>query len=233
MKKVGLLIFIAAAVCGIVLAKMFSFGSIPIDLPSISFNSKVKGSGNVAAEKRNVSGFRSVEAGGVFLVEVTAGEEYSVEVEADDNLLQFITTRVDGDTLELETDKRFSTRNRIRVRISAPNIEEIRTGGASHLTLSNVDNDSLTVDTGGASKVTVTGKTGRLNIDMGGASSVNAANLEASAVSIDGGGASKANVKVAEELTVDLGGASRVNYSGNPGHVNKKTSGGASVSQND
>lgn len=233
MKKVGLLIFVVAAVCGIILAKMFSFGSIPIDLPSISFNSKVKGSGNVVAEKRNVSGFRAIEAGGVFFVEVTAGEEYSVEVEADDNLLQFITTRVDGDTLELETEKRFSTRNRIRVRISAPNIEEVRTGGASHFTLSTVNNDSLSVKAGGASKVTVAGKTGRLNIEMGGASGVDASSLEASAVSVDAGGASRANVNVAEELTVDLGGASRVSYSGNPGQVNKRTSGASSLSQND
>ena len=167
------------------------------------------------------------------MVEIVAQKDFSVEVEADDNLLQYIKTDVSGGTLELKTEKRLNTHSRIRVRVYAPDIEKLEVGGASHTTLRNLANDALRVDSGGASKVTLEGRTGNLNIDMGGASRVDAGGLSAVNVTVDGGGASKAMVTVSRELNADLGGASRLEYSGNPQHVKKKTSGGSTVSQHD
>lgn len=234
MKKLGILIFIIAAVGGIILAKMFNFGAIPaVEMPTISLFSKVKGSGNVITQKRDLSGFKGVDFGGVFNVEINVSEEYAVEVEADDNLLQYITTRVDGDTLKIGTEERISTKNRIKVRISAPNIELIDASGASRATVNNLKNEKLVIDTGGASRVTVSGNTGALVIDMGGASYVDASGLTASKVVVDGGGASRAKVNASESLSVDLGGASRVSYTGSPSELKKSTSGASSVKQSE
>ncbi len=231
MKKIGILIFIVAAVGGIILARMFDFGGIPaVEMPSISIFSKVQGSGNLVAETRNVSEFNAVDFGGAFNVEITAGEDYSVVVEADDNLLQFITTRVERGTLRIDTEKRFSTRNRINVKIKAPNINAVDVSGASHALLNNVKNEKLSIDASGASSVKISGTTENLVIDMGGASRIDASALTASKVTVDGGGASNASVSVSDSLTVDLGGASNVVYTGSPSEINKSTSGGSSVS---
>ena len=234
MKKLGILIFIIAAIGGIILAKMFNFGAIPaVEMPNISLFSKVKGSGSVITQKRDLSGFTGVDFGGVFNVEINAGDEYAVEVEADDNLLQYITTRVDGETLKIGTEERINTKNRIKIRISAPNIEMIEASGASRAVVNNVKNEKLVIDTGGASGVTVSGSTTTLVIDMGGASYVDASGLSASKVTVDGGGASRAKVNAGESLSVDLGGASRVSYTGTPTELKKSTSGASSVRQSE
>ncbi|MCO6511267.1 MAG: DUF2807 domain-containing protein [Aridibacter famidurans] len=234
MKKIGILIFIVAIAAGIILAKMFSFGSLPaVSMPSISFFEKVKGSGNVVTEKRNVSEFTKVDVGGVFNVEIVAGKEQSVEVEADDNLLPLIKTRIDGETLRIESEKRYSTRSRLTIRITTPNIERVDLSGASNAVISNIGNEELVLDLSGASRVKVSGKTGSLTLDMSGASKIDAGELSADKVSVDGSGASRATVNVSKDLIADLSGASKVRYMGSPSNVQKKTSGGSSVSQSE
>lgn len=232
MKKIGLLFFIVAAIVGIVLAKMFSFGNIPsLNLPEISLFSGVKGSGNIAVEKRNARDFSSVDVGGAFVVEIESGKDFSLEVEADDNLLPLVTTEVKNGTLRIDSNQRFSTGKRIKVRVSAPDIERLEVSGASKATLNNVDNENLVVDVGGASGVIVKGSTGVLTVDMGGASRINASELVTKKTVVDGGGASSAKVNVTEELIVDLGGASRLTYKGSPAEIKKSVSGASRIRQ--
>ena len=52
-------------------------------------------------EKREVSEFKAIDVSGVFKVEITAQKDFDVKVEADDNLLQYIKTEVDGETFEI------------------------------------------------------------------------------------------------------------------------------------
>jgi hypothetical protein len=232
MKKLGIIIFVATIVVGVVIANFFSFGNSFIKSPiSLSFG-KVQGSGNHVTEKRTVSNFKKIEVSGVFVVEVTAQKEFGIEIEADDNLLPLIKTEVNGDTLSIERDKRFSTNNSVVIRVSAPDIESLDVSGVSKVSLSNIENESLKVDTSGASKITVDGKTNRLVIDSSGASRIDARKLSTENVTVDASGATKSMVNVSETLSVDLSGASRVTYSGNPSKVNKKTSGVSSLKQN-
>jgi hypothetical protein len=217
-------------VIGIAVASVFSFGRAAGNLFSFKINfGGEKGSGSVRTEKRNVSGFKAIKAGGVFIVEVTAQKETSVEVEADDNLLPFITTESDGETLKIETIEKFSTRSPIRLRISAPDIENLEISGASKISVVNLANDSLRVESNGASKINVEGATKNLTVEMSGASRFDAGNLRAETVSIEAGGASKATVSVIASLKADLSGASKVVYYGSPANLEKKTSGASSV----
>ncbi len=230
MKKIGIIIFIIAAIIGITFANFFSWGKTSAKIFNFSVNfGGVQGSGNVQTEKRNIADFKAIEVGGVFEVEVVAQKDFSVEVEADDNLLQYIKTEVNGDTLEIKTTKRFSSKNPIRVRISAPNIENLEVSGVSKLSLANVKNDSLKVDASGSSKITIDGETKDLDIELSGASRLDAENLKSENVRVDASGASNANVSVTGDLKVDLSGASKVTYSGNPKNLEKSTSGASSV----
>lgn len=230
MKKIGIIVFIIALIVGVMLANIFSFGNTSAKFFTFSFNRGVAGSGIAQTEKRNVADFKAIEVGGVFEVEITAQKDFSVEVEADDNLLQFIRTEVNGETLEIKADKRFSTKNPIRVKISAPDIENLQISGASRISLANLKNDSLHVDSSGASKIKIDGETQNLVVDMSGASRLDAENLKSENATIDASGASQINVFVSNDLKADLSGASKVNYSGNPKNIERKTSGASSVS---
>ncbi len=230
MKKIGILIFIATLILGVFAGSIFSWGKATQRFFSISFNEKVKGSGNVASERRDVNGFTGVDAGGIFTVEVTAGREYSVEVEADDNLLQHIRTRVSDGVLHISTTERVSTSNPMVVRISAPRIEELDASGVAKISLTGVEGGQLSLDSSGASKVKVAGSADRLLVDVSGASNIDASDLRVRSASVDASGAAKVSLNVAEELRADASGASRIVYSGQPANITKNTSGAGKVS---
>lgn len=231
MKKIGVFIFAAALVVGLVVSNMFSFGRLSDKFFNFSMKfGGVRGSGNVASEKRNISGFRAVDASGVFQVEITAQREFSVEVEADDNLLPLIKTEVDDGVLRLGTERKLSTGNPIRVRISAPDIDELQTSGASNVTLNDLKNGGLSVDSSGASKIRITGQTEKLVVDVSGSTKVDAEDLTAENATIEASGASCVNVNVTRNLRAEASGASRIVYAGSPKDIVKKTTGGSSVS---
>jgi hypothetical protein len=229
MKKVGILIFIITLIAGIALAGIFSFGKNTGRFIKFSVNFGEKGSGNVQTEKREVSEFRSVDVGGAFHVEIAAQKDYSLEVEADDNLLPLIKTEFDGETLRIETEGKISPSNPVKIRISAPDIENLDVSGASKVSLSNVNNESLTVDASGASRVVCEGSTKNLTVDLSGASKFDGGKLQSDSAKIEASGASKGTVSVKESLKADLSGASRVVYYGNPTEIEKSTSGASSV----
>ena len=232
MKKIGILIFVMALVAGVALANMTSFGRASDSLFKFSMNCGGEhGSGNVRTEKRSVTGFKSVDVGGVFQVEVVAQKEFGVEVIADDNLLPLIKTEVDGSTLRIETTSRISPSSTVKIRVFAPDIDKLRVSGVANVAVTDLKNEAFAVDSSGASKIAVSGETSKLTIDVSGASKIDAENLKAGTASIDSSGASKISVNVSGELKTDLSGASKVVYSGTPTNVVTKKSGASSVSQ--
>ena len=232
MKKIGLIVFAAAIIVGVVIANLFSWGKATDEVFNFQFKiGKEKGSGHMATEVRELRDFSSVDVSSVFQVEITAQSEFHVEVEADDNLLQYIETEVRNGELHISLDKGVKTSNPLRVRIGAPNIERLEASGATKVFISNLKNSKMEVDTSGASKIELSGETSQLIVDVSGASHINAAELKAVDAVVDASGASRVNVNVSGELNSEASGASNINYSGDPTNVIKRTSGASSISQ--
>jgi len=232
MKKLGFVIFIFALIVGVSLAGLFSWGKASAEGFSFNFNfgGGVKGSGNVGTENRDIKGFKSIDVSGVFNVEVVAQKDFSVQVEADDNLLQYIKTEVHDGVLEISTTKRIKSKNGLKIRIAAPDLEGVEASGVAKILVSDLKNANFKVDTSGASKVELAGVTDKLNIEVSGASKIDAENLTARAATIDSSGASKINVFATESVRVDASGASKITYSGGATEVVKNVSGASSVS---
>lgn len=231
MKKLGIIIFIVAILVGVVFANLFSFGRVSGKLFNFSIGRSVKGSGVAASEVRNVSGFKGVDVGGVFEVEIIAGNDFEVKVEADENLLQYIRTEVDGGVLKISSTERIRSHEPLRVRVSAPTIESLEASGVCKVSLTGVKNNELSIGTSGASKVSVAGETSSLTVDVSGASSVEGESLKAENAKVEASGASKVNVFVTGRLVSDASGASKIGYTGNPASVEKSTSGASKVYQ--
>jgi len=232
MKKIGFLLFATALVVGLVVANSFSFGRASGNFVKFSMDFGAEhGSGNIVTEKRDLRGFNSVDVGGVFQVEIVAQKDFGVEIEADDNLMALIQTNVDGDTLRIESDKRLKSGSPIKVRISAPNIDELSVSGAANVTANSLKCDSLKIESSGGSRVTVIGQAEDLNIESSGGARVNAAGLNAVDAHIDGSGGSSVEVNVTGDLNSDISGGALVTYSGMPANINTNKSGGARVTQ--
>ena len=87
----------------------------------------VSGSGNLASEKRDVSDFSGITLDMFGDVVLTQADEYSVMVEAEDNILPYITTHVRNGNLILSTQDNTSinTNRSVTFWISSPNIEAL------------------------------------------------------------------------------------------------------------
>ncbi len=233
MKKIGILIFAAALVIGLVVANIFSFGKASGPYFNFSFNFKgVKGSGTMGTETRDVTGFKGVDVGGRFEVEISAQKEYGVEIQADDNLLQYVRTEVRNGVLHIETDRRI-TPSSLRVKVSAPEIDSLDVSGVANVTATNIKSSSFKLDSSGASKIKLAGETGKLIVDISGATKIDAEGLATVDANVDASGASIVTLNVSGELRGDTSGASKVLYVGTPANILKNTSGAGKVGPKD
>lgn len=231
MKKFGFIVFAAAILVGVVVAQIVSWGKVSGKTFSVSFDvgKKIEGSGTPASEKRDLRDFDSVDVGGVFEVEIIAGKEYSVTVEGDDNLLQFIKTEVKGSDLNISLNKRVSAKTPLKVKITAPRIVSMDVSGAASVNASGLSNSELNIEASGVSSVQLAGESENVDLNASGASKINADELKAAKADVGASGASYISVFVTKELHSDASGASSIVYSGSPENVQKDTSGGSSV----
>lgn len=219
MKKLGLIVFVIALSIGLFFATGCNVGNL----------GSVQGSGNAKSEKRNVSGFKQIEAGGAVTLEIDAQKDFSVELEADDNLLPLIKTEVSGDTLKISTEDRISSKTKIIVKISMPELTSLDISGASGAVVSNVKTDSLKLEASGASKIKISGEANNLESGANGASGIDAEGLTVNDADVVASGASNITVSAANNLKADASGASTILYTGEPKNVEPTSSGASSV----
>ena len=232
MKKIGILIFIVALMIGVVLSNFFSFGKVQTsNLINFEFSRGVKGSGNVITEQRQVTDFTGIDVGGIFNVEATAGREFSVNVEADDNLLPLIKTEVRRGVLHISTERRIKSSSKITVRVTAPAIESVEASGVARVDLSGVTGGAVKLNSSGASKVIAAGEASELSGKTSGASKIDAASLKATDATVKTSGASTVRVTVSGRLVASASGAGKVLYGGTPANVEKRTSGAGKVAE--
>lgn len=214
---------------------------------------RVRGSGNVTPQTRTVSGFREVHVSGAIDVYVKQDSSSSVRIEADDNIIEYVVTEVNGSTLEIFTEHGFNLRpsHKIKVYVSNPSYEGFEVSGASaimsenEITSGNQININLSgasegklelnapkvsVDVTGASSANLRGRTKDLDVNASGASRVRGFELLTENTTVDLSGASNAEVYASVSLHGEASGASHVTYLGNIGH-NVNTSGASHVNK--
>jgi hypothetical protein len=197
----------------------------------MKWGSGVSGSGTVKTEKRDVGAFSSVDVSGAYEVEIVCQKQPSLEVEGDDNILPLVQTYVKNNTLYITSNKPFSVKRAIKVRITTGNLEGLSSTGASTVTLDGVKNEQLVIETSGASKIDASGETKTLDIESSGASKVDVQELKAARVKVSLTGAGRANIYASEEVNADVSGASQVTYYGEPKVVNKSVSGASAINK--
>lgn len=227
MKKFAFLVFISAIVIGSIASTYSNFGKLSINQAFPSVN----GSGIRKTEMRNVGNFDKIEVSGAIVVKISAGQDFGISVEADDNILQSVKTEVENGILKIYADGSFRRRNSVNVTVTMPQISSLNVEGASKAALENVETAELNVSANGASKIGISGKAARLTLEASGASSINAVNIESGEADAKASGASKVSVFANDKLTADANGASRISYIGNPLNIEKSVSGASLVFQ--
>ena len=133
--------------------------------------------------------------------------------------------------LRIESDKRLSSTGPIIVRVSAPDIDKLEVSGVANVTVTDLKNPALAIDSSGASKVKVAGETSKLTVDVSGATKIDAENLKAVDATVDASGASNVSVNVTGQLRAEGSGASKISYVGTPANIVQDMHGASCVSQ--
>ena len=203
-----------------------------------NFGPRIKGSGKRELQKREVSPFTSISTEGAFTIEVTCQKDQSLEVEGDDNVLEYVSTDVSGNVLRLKNTKNYSINEPVKVRISVPNLEGFSSNGAGRIDIKGMNNDKFEIDANGAPTIIVSGTTKVIDIGANGAAKVDTTKLHASRAVVDTNGASRVDLDVTDQLDATVNGPSTVTYKGDPvvnktirgpGKIERRSSEGAWV----
>lgn len=215
------------------------------------FGNWVTPSPNVTTESKNISNYDGIDVSHAFNVYVNFSSTVeSIEIEANENLHNYIVVERRGDNLIIEIKDRINIRRgdaTLNVYITTGYLSEFRALGASDIILyDDLLTDDLYVDLSGSSSFTGYIKTEQITADLSGASELDIAGsadymrLTASGSSTlknydfrvnwfdaDLSGACDSYLTVTDRLDIDASGASSVYFKGN-GVINSKDLSGAS-----
>lgn len=110
-------------------------GSCKFDIQGPDFLNSVSGSGNVITEKREVQkNFDKIRVSTTLKVELEQASDFEIIVEADDNIMPYIVTEVEGNTLKVYFDN-ISVRNlkQAKVYVKMPEISELVASSSSEI----------------------------------------------------------------------------------------------------
>lgn len=190
---------------------------------------KIRGSGTVKSETREVQPFDRVSIAGAANVEIVAGQPAATcELKFDDNLLEHVSTLVEDGELKIKFLGALSSPNVLQVKLATPHLSKFTASGSIAGKVVNVDEPRLELGMSGATEIECTGKVETLDIDGSGVSKFNCLALAADAVTIDIAGDGTADVQAAKSLKVDVSGAANIRYVGSP-EIEKHVSGTGAV----
>lgn len=176
----------------------------------------VKGSGTSKTEVRTVSTFDALDVSGGYDVDLTidpsAAQEVSVQ--GDDNLLPYVETVVEGTHLRVRTKSSTSLSPFPSVHVRAKALHALSLSGATHVHVTGVDEDKLSIHASGKADVTASGRADALDLDVSGATALHLASLSAKNVKVSASGASSLEVHASDSVTGNASGATHVRYRG-------------------
>ena len=211
---------------------------------------RVRGSGKVTSQQRNVSGFHEVEFTSVGEVTLEQGGSESLEIEAEDNLLPHIRTEVQGGRLLIGTERgvSISPTTTIRYRLKVREIDAIELSGSGKIVTSPLTSSEMRLDLpgsgvirvgglsaraleasiSGSGDIEVPGRVGRVTVHISGSGEYDGGGLESETADVSISGSGDATVWVRDRLSASISGSGDVDYYGEPS-VNKRVSGSGSV----
>jgi hypothetical protein len=210
---------------GLAVALLYHF-----DVFGGSSSSTAQGSGTSATQVRHVERFSGVELAGSNNVMIHVGAAQSVVVRADDNLLDRVTTEVQGSTLVIgNTPGSFETKSPMSVEVAVPALTTLTLSGNGNIVLDGLGADHLKVTLPGNGTLTGSGTARRLDVSVGGSGSVFFTRLVANDVHAVVTGSGSIFVTASAALSAAVSGTGSILYGGNPQRVTRSVTGTGSI----
>jgi hypothetical protein len=205
----------------------------------------IEGNGKIVSEVRKSPPFNNININGNYTVILSKGSKEAIEVQADENLMDFIQSKVENETLIIFDKNRIKSKKTLRIFISFNNINLIKTGGApniiiqaplitDHLILMmngagtmdlKVIAKTLNLELSGTGIINLEGEVEKNTIDISGAGNLDAYKLISKDCDVNLSGIGGAQIHVLNQLNASLSGVGGINYKGNPAKVKRSVAG--------
>jgi hypothetical protein len=205
-------------------------------------------------EDRDVPPFSAVEVEGGIHATVDVGPRRPVRIEADDDVLALLETRVEHGALRIgfKPHSRRRGDHRVSVTIQTPDLRSvgasggsvvrasftradesgINASGGSELRIRGVDATRLSVDGSGGSVLDIQGRADTLDLQMSGGSHLHGRDLSVKDVDLQASGGSEGELRANGRIRGSLSGGSELHVRGGA-RAKVATSGGSSVAVED
>lgn len=210
---------------------------------------------DIVIEPRVVNSFDRVKLSNAMTVNIVCADVQTLEIKADESLIDDIKTEVVNGELSIYLDGRHTFRGKkrkIEVNITVPTLYSVDASGACDVDVtgfaaedfyikasgaSDIDlygiiaKGEIKMDVSGASKVRADGIADKITIRAAGASDVSAKNINANIADVHASGASDIEVTAFQEIHANCNGASDIDYYGHPSAVDISSSGASDITR--
>ncbi|SDX26324.1 Putative auto-transporter adhesin, head GIN domain [Lutibacter oricola] len=202
------------------------------------WNKKIKGSGNIKTETRNVSDFEKISVSGSFDIELIKGKEGKITVTAYENLLEYIVTETENGKLKIKPKDRFNLRSNkpIKITVTFEEFDKLSLAGSGNIFSDDViNNNTFAISMAGSGNIdlilnskktglsiagsgnlNLKGETDNLKASLAGSGNLNAYDLKSNIVNISIAGSGNVKVHAENEIKASIVGSGDVSYTGNP-----------------
>ena len=200
----------------------------------------IEGSGNIITETREVSNFDRVEVCCGMELYLTQGSTESLEIEADDNFMDEIVTRIINQTLIINYRSDGNTNYRptrsVKLYLAAIDIEAIKISGGGKLNTDSLKSNDFQLELSGGSDAVINElEVDEIDIDISGGGDVIIETAEADRTRLFLSGGSDAEIEelTAKQLIINSSGGGSTTISGTVYEQDIELSGGRSFRGDD
>lgn len=211
----------------------------------------IKGDGQVTTKNRSVGNFDGITVSGSFDVILVSGKEGEISIEAEENIIDYILTEVNGGTLEIGTKKGHSLNftRKVTITVAFEDIEKARLTGSGSITSNETIKASnfntsvtgsgdviLTIDAGntqaqvtGSGDLKLMGKTNSFDCKVTGSGDIAAYGLKAKNADANVSGSGGIELHCSDALNARVTGSGDIYYQGNPQKRSVSTTGSGDI----
>ena len=186
---------------------------------SSSSSNTLYGSGHRDVRSIQVEPYTSLVSQGSWDVTIDVRPDLatSLEVEGDDNILEFVTVENKDGTLYVSLEPgSYSMKRNLVVRTNTAMLNGVRLEGSGDIDVRGVDAETFDVRLWGSGDVRATGMAQTLNVDLQGSGDIQCFGLEAQNVRVHVQGSGEAMVNATQNLDAEVSGSGEVIYRGKP-----------------
>ena len=193
----------------------------------IAVHGRVRGNGTLRTERFSRSNFDSISIGGDWTVDIRQSETFSVTIDADENLFDYLYVDVSDNILHIGFQHGYVIgRSNCKAIITMPVLTQLTVSG--DVAARNITVKNLKLNISGSGSFTASGTAQNLEGSISGSGNINTTRMEVEYADISISGSGSAKVWVTQLLIVHISGSGSVDYRGNP-RIVPKISGSGSV----